>query len=154
MLLALYTQTTATHRKSKGRKEEPLLWRSLIRRSQKKVKVLTHRPKRDETAKEPRPAERSSALESSHPAPAEARMEPTEEPKSKIAAEQLKVSSLFQGTEVPKIAKIASVTPKRRRMASVLDAVIESTKALTPASAEAPSVEGENTKKSAEASIT
>jgi hypothetical protein len=39
-------------------------------------------------------------------------------------------------------------------MASVLDAVIESTKALTRASAEAPSVEGENTKKSAEASIT
>jgi hypothetical protein len=115
---------------------------------------LTHRPKRDETAKEPRPAKRSSALESSHPTSAEARMELAKEPKPKIASEQLKVSSPFQGTEVPKIAKIASVTPKRRRMASVLDAVMESTKALTPASAKAPNVEGENTKKSAEASIT
>ena len=55
---------------------------------------------------------------------------------------------------MPKIAKIVSVTSKRRRMASVLDAVMESTKALTPASTEAPSVEGENTKKSAEAGMT
>jgi hypothetical protein len=44
------------------------------------VKVLRHRPKRDETAEEPRHAERSSAPESSHPAPAEARMESDEEP--------------------------------------------------------------------------
>jgi hypothetical protein len=39
-------------------------------------------------------------------------------------------------------------------MASVLDAVMESTKALTPASAEAPGTEGENTKKSAEVGMT
>jgi hypothetical protein len=36
----------------------------------KKVKVLTHRPKRAETADEPRPAEGSFAFESSYPAPA------------------------------------------------------------------------------------
>jgi hypothetical protein len=53
-----------------------------------------------------------------------------------------------------KVQRIASVTPKRRRMASDLDAVIESTRALTPASAEAPSTEGENTKKFVEANIT
>jgi hypothetical protein len=53
-----------------------------------------------------------------------------------------------------KVQRIASVTPKRRRMASDLDAVIESTRALTPASAEAPSTESENTKKSVEANIT
>jgi hypothetical protein len=115
---------------------------------------LTHRPKRTETVEEPRPAEGSSAIESSHPATAEGRVESAEVPKLKITAEQLNVSSPFQETEVPKIAKIASVTPKRRRMVSVLDAVMESTKALTPASAEAPSVEGENTKKSAEAGMT
>jgi hypothetical protein len=115
---------------------------------------LTHRPKRAETAEELRPAEGSSAFESSHPAPAEARMESAEKPKPKIAAEQLEVSSPFQETEVPKIAKIASVTLKRRRMASILDAVMEFTKALTPASAKAPSVEGENTKKFAEAGMT
>jgi hypothetical protein len=60
----------------------------------------------------------------------------------------------LQETELPKVQRIASVTPKRRRMANALDVVIESIRALTPASAEAPSVEGENTKKSAEADIT
>jgi hypothetical protein len=39
-------------------------------------------------------------------------------------------------------------------MASVLDTVMESTKVLTPASTKAPSVEGENTKKSTEAGMT
>jgi hypothetical protein len=63
-----------------------------------KVKVLTHRPKRAETVEELRPAEGSSAVESSHPAPAEARMESAEEPKPKIAAGQLNVLSPFQET--------------------------------------------------------
>jgi hypothetical protein len=35
--------------------------------------------------------------------------------------------------ELPKGIKAPATTPKRRRMASVLDAVIETTKALTPA---------------------
>jgi hypothetical protein len=35
--------------------------------------------------------------------------------------------------DLPKMQKIPAVTPKRRRMASVLDAVIETTKALSPA---------------------
>jgi hypothetical protein len=35
--------------------------------------------------------------------------------------------------ELPKIAKAPATTPKRRRMASVLDAVMETTRALTPA---------------------
>jgi hypothetical protein len=34
---------------------------------------------------------------------------------------------------LPKVTKAPTTTPKRRRMASVLDAVIETTKALTPA---------------------
>jgi hypothetical protein len=71
---------------SKERKEELLLRRFLLRRSQKKVKVLTHRPKRTETAEEPRPAEGSSAVES-HPATAKARVESAKEPKVNIAAE-------------------------------------------------------------------
>jgi hypothetical protein len=65
-----------------------------------------------------------------------------------------KTLSSLQEIVLPKVQKIASVTPKRRRMASVLDAVMESTKALTPASAEAPIVEGENTKKYVEAGMT
>jgi hypothetical protein len=43
----------------------------------------------------------------------------------------------LQETELPKVQNIASVTSKRRRMASVLDAVIESVKVLTLASARA-----------------
>jgi hypothetical protein len=35
--------------------------------------------------------------------------------------------------ELPKVQKAPAVTPKRRRMASVLDAVMETTKALSPA---------------------
>jgi hypothetical protein len=35
--------------------------------------------------------------------------------------------------ELPKVTKAPATTPKRRRMASVLVAVIETTKALTPA---------------------
>jgi hypothetical protein len=116
-----------------------------------KVKVLTHRPKRTETAEEPKLAEGSSTTESSHPATAEARVESAEESASKTAAEQPKTSSSLLEAELPKVQKIASITPKRRRMASVLDAVMESSKALTPASVEAPSMEDKNTKKYVEA---
>jgi hypothetical protein len=112
---------------------------------------LTHRPKRAETSEEPRLAEGSSVVESSHPATAEARVESAKEPIPKIAVVQPKTLSSLQEAKLPKVQKIASITPKRRRMASVLDAVMESSKALTPASAEATSVEDKNTKKSVEA---
>jgi hypothetical protein len=52
----------------------------------KRVKVLTHRPKRAATAEELRPIEESSVFESSHSAPTEAKTESAEEPKQKIAA--------------------------------------------------------------------
>jgi hypothetical protein len=47
--------------------------------------------------------------------------------------------SSLQEAKLPKVQKVASITPKRRRMASVLDAVMESTKVLTPVSVDAPS---------------
>jgi hypothetical protein len=50
------------------------------------------------------------------------------------------------------VSKISAITPKRRRMASVLDAVMESSKVQTPASA--PDRKGEIPKKSSEAGIT
>jgi hypothetical protein len=71
-------------------------------------------------------------------------------PKPKIEAEQLEDLSPLQGTELPKVQKIVSVTPKRRRMAGVLDAVIESVKVSTPASV--PATEGKIVKGSAKAS--
>jgi hypothetical protein len=95
----------------------------------KKVKVLTHRPKHVETAEKPRPIEGSSFIsEPSHTAPAEARMESTEEPGLKKAVEQPKALSPLQETELPRASKIPAATPKKRRMASVLDAVMESVK--------------------------
>jgi hypothetical protein len=44
-----------------------------------------------------------------------------------------KIQSPPMETKLPKVTKAPATTPKRRRMASVLDAVIETTKALTPA---------------------
>jgi hypothetical protein len=110
---------------------------------------LTHCPKRTETAEETRSAEGSSTVESSHPATAEARVESAEEPKVKVLGEQSKALSSLQETELPKVQKIALVTPKRRRMASVLDTVIELMKVLTPASV--PTAEEKIVKGSADA---
>jgi hypothetical protein len=45
-----------------------------------------------------------------------------------------KILSPLAETELPKMTKAPATTPKRRRMASVLDAVKETTKALTLAS--------------------
>jgi hypothetical protein len=83
----------------------------------------------------------SSVIEPSHPATVEARVESAKEPILKTVVEQPESAmSLLQEAELPKVQKTTSITPKRRRMASVLDAVMESTKILTPASAEASSM--------------
>jgi hypothetical protein len=112
----------------------------------KKVKILTHRPKRVETAERPGPIEGSSSVtEPSHSAPAEARTELAEEPKLKEAVEQPKALSPLRETELSKASKIPAATPRRRRMASVLDAVMEFVKVQTPASA--PNTEGKALKK-------
>jgi hypothetical protein len=148
----------------------------------KKVKVLTHRPKRAETTVVSKPAEGSSASGSDCPVlaeakgtlaevtkpkviteqqktdtvevlkrPAEARAKTAEEPKSKKSVEQPKIMSPPQETELPKMSNIPAVTPKRRRMASVLDVVMESTKVQTPASAEVPNMGEKNTKETIKA---
>jgi hypothetical protein len=45
----------------------------------------------------------------------------------------LEILSPSTEAKLPKVQKASSATPKRRRMASVLDAVLETTKALSPA---------------------
>jgi hypothetical protein len=55
----------------------------------------------------------------------------TKEPEPKLP----KILSPSAETELPKVAKAPATTPKRRRMASVLDVVMETTRALTPAPA-------------------
>jgi hypothetical protein len=86
--------------------------------------------------------------------PAEARSKMAEEPESKKSTGQPKILSPSQETELTRVSKILTVTPKRRRMASVLDAIMESTKVLTPASAEVPNMGEKNTKETAEAVMT
>jgi hypothetical protein len=56
--------------------------------------------------------------------------------------------------ELLKVSKIAAITPKRRRMASVLDAVLESTRVPTPAFVEVASMSEKNIKEVAEAVTT
>jgi hypothetical protein len=117
----------------------------------KKVKVLTHRPKRIEMAEVPRPIEGSSSVsEPSRSAPVETKTEPAKGPELKKAAEQPKALSPLQEMELPKASKIPAATP-RRRMASVLDAVMEYVKVPTPASA--PDTKGKALKKSGEADM-
>ena len=58
-----------------------------------------------------------------------------EEPELEESAGLPKILSPPLEPELPKVSKAPAITPKRRRMASVLDAVLESTRAPTPASA-------------------
>jgi hypothetical protein len=85
--------------------------------------------------------------------PAEARIEPVEEPKLEKVVEQLKALSPPCTTGLPKLTSIPATTPRKRKMASVLDVVMESVKTSTPASAEAPNTEGKSSKKSDEAAM-
>jgi hypothetical protein len=123
----------------------------------KKIKVLTHRPRYIEMARVRKLTERpSSVAEPEFPGPVGATTGPAEEPILKIAVEQSKAkiadvpkrptearAKTAEEPELRKLAevsKIPAVTPKRRRMTSVLDAIMESTKVQTPASTRAPSM--------------
>jgi hypothetical protein len=97
----------------------------------------------------PRPIEGSSSIsEPSRSATAEARTESAEELELKTASEQPKALGPLRETELPRASKIPAAIPKRRRMASVVDAVMESVKVQTPASA--PDTGSEALKKSGE----
>jgi hypothetical protein len=120
----------------------------------KKVKVLTHWPRYIEPAVVPEFGEEASSIaEARQGAPIvhgveeptvvpkmpivgliEAKNDKAEEPKVEETMKMPEILSPSAGAELPKVQKTAAATSKRRRMASVLDAVIETTKALTPAS--------------------
>jgi hypothetical protein len=150
----LYIQTIVILRGSKEKRGKLLPRRLLARRSQKKVKVLTRRPRRIETADMPKLIEGAAPIaEPSRSVSVKARTKLAEEPKLEKVAEQLKAPSPPCTTDLPKPSSIPATTPRKRRMASVLDAVMESVKTSTPASAEAPSTEGKASKKSGEADM-
>ena len=100
------------------------------------MKVLTHRPRYIEPAIVPEfGGETSSATEAKGPAPTQRIEEPATMPKTDKIEEPriegtktLEVLSPSAGVEVPKTQKGLAATPKRKRMASVLD-VLEIIKA-------------------------
>jgi hypothetical protein len=119
----------------------------------KKVKVLTHRPRYIEPAVVPEfGAWSSTAAKATETAPiAQSTEEATVMLKVPIAepvkykvdkAEESKVEKIMQVPKILsppteatllKVQKASAATPKRRRMANVLDAVLETTKVLSPA---------------------
>jgi hypothetical protein len=127
----------------------------------KKLKVLTHRPRYIEPATVPEcGGETSSAIEVKGHALMQRIVEPAAMPKTdKIekprtkGAKTLEVLSPSAGVEVPKTQKGLAATPKRKRMASVLD-VLETIKASssTPGKiAEASKIQTETETKLTEA---
>jgi hypothetical protein len=66
---------------------------------------------------------------------AEAKEKAAKEPELEKTVELPKILSPLEEPELPKVSKAHAITPKRRRMTSVLDAVLETTRVLTPASA-------------------
>jgi hypothetical protein len=125
----------------------------------KKIKVLTHRLRYIETATLPKLDEgTSSIVEAEQPAPAapredlselpkvpaigpaetlklrvEAKEEVAKEPKLGEKVGLPKILSPPADSGLSKITRAPAIIPKRRRTASVLDAVIETTRELTPA---------------------
>jgi hypothetical protein len=119
----------------------------------KKMKVLTHRPRYIETAVVPEFGEgTSSTTEGEQAAPAtrstegsivvpkvptvgptEAKDDSAKEPKVEKTVKMPETLSPPAEAELTKVQKAPAATPKRRRMASVLDAIMETTKALSPA---------------------
>jgi hypothetical protein len=118
----------------------------------KKIKVLTHRPRYIEPAVVPKFGEGTSSTTEAKQAapivqsaeesivvpkvptePAEAKDDAAKEPKVEKIVKMPENLSPAAEAELPKVQKAFATTPKRRRMASVLDAVMETTKALTHA---------------------
>jgi hypothetical protein len=65
--------------------------------------------------------------------PVEAKVDKAEEPKVEEIMKMPEILSPPTEAKLPKVQKASATTPKRRRMANVLDAVVETTKALSPA---------------------
>jgi hypothetical protein len=121
----------------------------------KKVKVLTHRPHYIEPAVVPefgagstsvaeatqttsitQSTKESTVMPKTHTVKAvEDKVDKAEEPKVEEIIRMQKILSPPTKANLSKMQKAFAATPKRRRMANVLDAVLETTKALSPAPA-------------------
>jgi hypothetical protein len=119
----------------------------------KKIKVLTHQSRYIEPAIVPEfGAGSTSAAEATQTTsitqsaeeptvmpktrtvkPVEDKVDKAEEPKVEKRIRMPKILSPPIEAKLPKVQKTSAATPKRRRMANVLDAVLETTKVLSPA---------------------
>jgi hypothetical protein len=117
------------------------------------MKVLTHRPRYIEPAVVPKFGEGASLTTEARQAasitqsieepivmpktplvePVEAKVDKAEEAKIEEIMKIPKILSPPTEAKLSKVQKTSAVTPKRRRVANVLDAVLETTKALSPA---------------------
>jgi hypothetical protein len=117
------------------------------------VKVLAHRPRYIEPVVVPKFGEGASSTTEARQAasvvqsveepnvvpnmptvgPVEAKDDKAEEPKVEETMKMLEILSPPAEAELPNVQKVPAATPKRRRMASMLDAMLETTKALNPA---------------------
>jgi hypothetical protein len=122
----------------------------------KKVKVLTCRSRRIETADVLKLIEHvevvPSAPESSPAMPIEASADLAEEVKLEKVADQFKVLIPPAAIGLPKPSSFSALPPRKRRMASMLDIVLESVKTSAPSSAEAPSEQIKDAREAAAAS--
>jgi hypothetical protein len=141
--------------RGKGKKRKTVASATPAELKRKKVKVLTHRSRYIEAAIVPELGEgTSSAAKARQTAPivqsaeestvvpkvptvgpAKAKDDKAKEPQVEKVIKVPEILSPPAEADLPKMQKTPAATPKRRRMASVLDAVIETTKALTPAPA-------------------
>jgi hypothetical protein len=123
----------------------------------KRAKVLTCRPKPIGTDDVPKLIESAEAAplpkETAPAMPIEASTGPVKEPELERAAEQPKVLSPPAVTGLPKPSSTTTMTPRKRRMASVLDVVLESVKAPVSASAEASGEKSEDAREKITASM-
>jgi hypothetical protein len=136
-----------------GKKRKTAASATTVVSNGKKIKVLTHWPRYIETTVVPEYGEgTSSATKAKQAAPVarstegsiivpkvpivgstEAKDDAAREPELEKTVMLPKILSPPAEAELPKVIRAPAMTPKRRRMASVLDAVVETTRALTPA---------------------
>jgi hypothetical protein len=152
----MYPDYTYPSRKQ-GKKRKTATWAISAAPKGKKIKVLTHQPRYIETATVSKLGEGiASTAETGQPAPAgskeelagmpkvpatesteapkhaaKAKGKAAEEPEQEKTAGLQKILSPPPEPELPKLLKAPAITPKRSRMASMLDVVMESTRAST-----------------------
>jgi hypothetical protein len=143
----VYPNYTYPSRKQ-GKKRKTVASAIFVVSKGKKIKVLTHRPRYIEMATVPRLSEGTSSTAEAEQTelPKVPAAGPVETPKHGAGSKEEAAKELERGqaialpeilsppaeAELQKVAKAPATTPKRRRMASMLDAVMETTRALTP----------------------